>query len=389
MRVPANIEGLYVHVPFCDGKCFYCAFYSVPYSVGRADEWIQAVRKEARQLTVEHGRIKPKTVYFGGGTPTLLSASQVRALCDVLREELFSCDWSPEDVEEWTIESNPAGATSTMFRQWREVGVNRVSVGVQSLRDASLELLGRRHRLIDIESCIEAVHESGIVNWGVDLIACVPGLDAAVWCEMLRRVVQWGPKHVSVYALTAEEGSVLLDAVCGGGIQLLDSEQQLDMLILAEDVLCAAGYERYEISNYSRPGFACRHNLACWRGRNYLGLGCAAASRIGRRRWTNRANLDDYIASLQAGTAPVREEDRLDTTLDAVERLIFGLRLAEGVDLSVVKRESGCETSVLESWGRTLSRLVREGLVEGGGEKWRLTRRGRELADHVAVELMP
>lgn len=389
MRAPVSIEGLYVHVPFCDGKCTYCAFYSVPYSADGSDRWLRAVEMESRQLSAQYGRIAPDTLYFGGGTPTILAPAQVRRLVEVIRQELLVPGWSANRATEWTVEANPVRLTPDVLAQWRDMGVTRISLGVQSLRDDVLALLGRRHTVADAESCIGAIREAGFPSWSVDLIACVPGVSQESWREMLARVVEWKPRHVSVYALTAEEGSALLDAVDRGEIALPDDDEQLDMLSSAEDVLSASGYLRYEISNYALPGHACLHNLSCWRGKNYLGLGCAASSRVGRRRWTNLSRLDPYVEALYAGTVPAREEDWLDSTLDAAERLVFGLRMAEGVDLSVVEADSGCDPAVLHRWVTILARLAREGLTEERAGCWCLTRRGRDLADHVAVELMP
>lgn len=389
MRAPVNIEGLYVHVPFCDGKCAYCAFYSVPYSADRADRWLRAVAAEARQLSQQYGRMAPETLYFGGGTPTILSPAQARQLVEVIREELLVPGWSARTAAEWTVEANPVGLTADVLMQWRGMGVTRVSLGVQSLRDDVLMLLGRRHTAADVEDSVGAIRAAGFSNWSVDLIACVPGVSRESWRQMLCRVVEWEPKHVSVYALTAEEGSALLEAVHRGDLALPGDEEQLGMLSSAGDVLAASGYLRYEISNYALPGHACLHNLSCWRGRNYLGLGCAASSRVGRRRWTNPARLDPYVKAWLAGMPPDREEDLLDSTLDASERLVFGLRMAEGVDLEGVIRDSGCDAALRHRWLDTLARLAREGLTEHREGYWRLTRRGRDLADHVAVELMP
>lgn len=389
MHAPPRIDGLYVHVPFCDGKCSYCAFYSVPYAAGQAQAWLGAVEKEAEQLAAEAGRIAPQTVYFGGGTPTLLPEAHIEALVQSIRRALFEPDWSPRGGIEWTVEANPGSLAPRLLRRLEAMGVNRISLGVQSLQDDALAMLGRRHRVSDVEFSVAAIRASGIENWGVDMIACVPGVEEESWAGMLRRVTAWEPKHVSVYALTAEEGAALTDAIHRGATALQDGERQLRMLAIAEETLGEAGFLRYEISNYAKPGFACKHNLACWQGGNYLGLGCAAASRVGHKRWLTAANLKSYVERLAADGKPDREVDLLTSETDAVERMVFGLRMTTGVDLVEIRRTTDCPDALVEGWGGILSRLSREGLVERQGCRWRLTPRGRDLADHVAVELMP
>jgi oxygen-independent coproporphyrinogen-3 oxidase len=216
-----------------------------------------------------------------------------------------------------------------------------------------------------------------VENFGLDLIAGVPGFAAAVWREALDRAVALAPRHVSVYALTDEEGTRLNGAVARGETALLTDEEQLAALAAAEKVLTAAGYRRYEISNYAKPGFECRHHCACWRGGEYLGLGPAAASHVGLERWTNRPDLAAYLAALEQGRLPPRELDHLTPALKAMERVVFGLRMAEGISAAVAA-----------DYVPALRELRKKGLVTFRRRRWSLTARGRELADAVAVELM-
>ena len=266
----------------------------------------------------------------------------------------------------------------------RSQGVNRISLGVQSFDDRVLRQLGRRHSVEDVTVAVQAIHEAGYTNWSVDLIACVPGVSLAEWRETLRAALALNPPHMSVYALTSEEGSMLELDRKEGRASLLDDDEQLAMLAEAAAMLQAAGLNQYEISNFARPGFECRHNLSCWRGADYLGLGCAAASRVGNRRWVNTPNLESYLAG---GT---RDAEILTPVTDAVERLVFGLRMIEGVDLDAILDQTGMTASGLATqWRKTLGRLQEEGMVVHDGPRWRLTKKGLALADHVAVELMP
>jgi oxygen-independent coproporphyrinogen-3 oxidase len=379
MNEPHRIEGLYVHVPFCDGKCGYCGFYSVPYEAGLAHRWLDAVHGEKALIERQYGRLKPDTVYFGGGTPTLLSTQELDRLAELV------AGWGGT---EWTIEANPGSVDVTKLDALRAAGVNRISLGVQAVSDSVLRFLGRRHTVADTRAAVSAVCEAGFDNWGIDLIACVPGVSVNAWEATVRVALDMAPRHVSVYALTREEGSALARRLDSGDIRLLDEDEQLAMLEVAERTLCVAGYERYEISNYALPGFACRHNLACWRGRDYIGLGCAASSRVGALRWTNRADVGAYVAALHAGRRPPLDQDPLSPVTDATERLIFGLRLAEGIDVAAVVAGARLgESAAGEHWRRTLATLREKGLATVDGSRWRLTPRGRDLADHVAVEL--
>ena len=380
MREPTRIEGLYVHVPFCDGKCGYCAFYSVRYEPALADTWLRALLAEAEHRRSQLGPFVPETIYFGGGTPTLLSAGQLEPLLGL------AC---LGQGGEWTVEANPGSVDTEKLRRLRVRGVNRISLGVQSMDDRHLALLGRRHTVADIRAAVTSIEAAGFDNWSLDLIACVPGVSRTDWERTLGEAVALEPRHVSVYALTGEEGSALARKLESGAVSLLNDDEQLAMLDTAEEILGAAGFRRYEISNYAQPGHECRHNLACWQGRDYVGLGCAASSRVAARRWTNRPDLAAYVQALECGRLPPGDEEELSPSTDAVERLVFGLRMTEGVDVEAVMDATGLSGSpVAAIWYRTFARLQGDGLVQGDGNRWHLTRRGREVADHVAVELM-
>ncbi len=384
MTVPAvdgAPTGLYVHVPFCDGRCGYCAFYSVSYEERLARRWLEAVRREYLLVVEREGAPSFETVYIGGGTPTVLSLPLLEELLEWIRERTGGAR-----VVEWSVEANPGSATFEKLAGMRDAGVTRLSLGVQALQEARLRWLGRRHTVAEAEAAYHAAREAGFRNVGVDLIAGGAYAGRREWRETLSRVVEWGPEHVSVYALTVEEGTALGSNAVWKGEGEEEEQRTVQRLHEAAEILEGAGYCRYEISNYARPGFACRHHVACWRGERYLGLGPSAASHVGMRRWTNRADLDDYLNRLEAGAFPAREEEELSGATKAVERLIFGLRMAEGVDLRVVTQEGGKEEK--ERWRTVLKRLGAGGLVEGGGDRWRLTPLGMDFADTVAVELM-
>ena len=383
----AALQHLYVHVPFCDGKCHYCGFYS-----GVADEetrraYAPLPGRELRLLAGEDAAAPfgvPRTIYFGGGTPALLGEGGLRELAAGLRETV-----ALEGAEEWTVELNPTGVTRALAATLRDLGVNRVSIGAQCFDDAVLRGLGRRNTVQDVIQAVEAVRAAGLTNIGLDLIAGLPGVSPELWRASLVQAVTMDVPHISVYALSLEPGARLAQAVAAGAIALPDAEAQLAALATAEEGLGAAGLARYEISNYARPGSECRHNLACWRGEDYIGLGPSSSSRAGLRRWTNHADLGGYARDIAKDLLPPREEEELEPPADAEERLVFGMRLQEGVNPAAFAGRYPAAAPRVEEWTATLTRLERQELTtrtaDGG---WRLTPRGREVADAVVAELV-
>jgi oxygen-independent coproporphyrinogen-3 oxidase len=381
-EMPAH---LYVHVPFCDGKCHYCGFFSVVaapsvielYSGLPADEF-----DRRRTAFPQLGSAPLRTVYMGGGTPAMLGCDGMKRLAHSLAERL------PFDaVEEWTVELNPVSASADFLRALSSLGVNRLSIGVQSFDDDTLARVGRRHTAEEACAAVKRAQDAGFANTGIDLIAGLPGVTPALWAETLERALTLNLTHLSVYALTLEPDTPLA-AQAAAGLVLPDDAAQLSALAQAEDLLGRGGFARYEISNYARPGYECRHNLGVWRGNDYLGLGPAAASRIGRARWTNSEDLEEYIASFSRKTDLPGTFETLTEQDDATERALFALRLAEGIDPAADAQRFSELHAQAERWENRLAELARHGITERGGRRWRLTARGREVCDAVLRELV-
>lgn len=378
-------EHLYIHVPFCDGKCHYCGFYSVMAEPRLTSLYHGLPACELTQALAAHPETAHeavRTVYMGGGTPALLGCDGLRRLTESLSAIL------PLDaVEEWTVELNPASVTSELLKTLLALGVNRISIGVQSFDDATLARIGRRH---SAETALRAIHlaqDAGFENTGIDLIAGLPGVTTAEWLSTLQQATSLKLMHLSVYALSLEPGTVLSRQAAAGNLKIPDDEAQLAALTQAEAALTQVGFVRYEISNYALPGFECRHNLGVWRGNDFLGLGPAAASRIGYRRWTNEDDLADYIEALAEAREPPRTDETLDATDDAMERTVFALRLNEGLDPFADARRFPALRDRAEIWEERLERLARQGITERGGRRWHLTARGREVCDAAIREL--
>jgi len=379
---PAAPFGVYVHFPFCKSRCHYCAFYFV---VGRAearDRYVDAVAAEAARAADDPrfaGR-EADSIYFGGGTPSLLPPVDVARVVEVVR-----ASFPLRDGAEISLEANPDGLTAEHLRALREAGVNRLTLGWQSLRMENLRLLTRTHSAGDAERALEHARAAGFDNVGVDLIFGVPGQTVAAWEEELARAAALGPEHVSAYELTIEEGTRIAKRHAAGRYPLPGEDERARMFTATGDVLAAHGVHRYEISNFARPGFECRHNLAGWRSGDLLGLGASAASHVANARWTNVKDLDEYARRVEAGEDAVEETEVLDDATWAAEDLYLGLRTSEGIDAAArLERVDGAARARLH---RVLDSAVRDGLAEGI-RAIRLTRRGLLLADTVFDALL-
>ena len=376
---------LYIHVPFCDGKCHYCGFYSVVAAPGIIALYSDLPACEL-SLVLEAfpgiTREPLRTIYMGGGTPAMLGSDGLKRLTDSL------CARLPFDaVEEWTVELNPASATPALLKTLRSLGVNRISIGVQSLDDATLARIGRRHTAETACLAVRTAQDEGFSNTGIDLIAGLPGVTSELWQATLERSATLDLKHISVYALSLEPGT-LLAAQVAAGLELPNDDAQLAALAQAEALLDQTGFNRYEISNYAQDGFECRHNLGIWRGNDYLGLGPAAASRIGRSRWTNSEDLAEYIEALVQNKRLPGVQEKMKEADDATERALFALRLSEGIDPYADAQRFPALQDRAESWEQRFEGLARQGITERGGRRWRLTARGREVCDAVLRELV-
>jgi oxygen-independent coproporphyrinogen-3 oxidase len=372
----SHMRHIYVHVPFCDGKCSYCGFYSKIGSDAEIGSYLRCLEKEMDLVFGGNGCATPETVYFGGGTPSILGSAHLERLCSLLLNRI-----STSELVEWTIEANPGTLTAGKLRVLKNAGVNRVSIGVQSLDDDVLRQIGRRHNAADLASTVDLLRSHGMDNISLDLIAGLPGVDSAKWRQTLKRTVAFQPAHLSVYALNIEHGSEFGRRVLAGDLKPPDDDSVIEALDETEQILEPAGYAHYETSNYALPSRECRHNLAYWRGKDYIGFGPAASSRIGLKRWTNVPDFGGYLAALDRDHLPPREEEVVSPKTDAAERLMFAFRLSEGVDI----RAFSTDEKLLSEWNSTLTKLAAEELVEQRGARWVPTKLGRLMADRIAA----
>jgi len=375
---------LYFHIPFCQRKCGYCDFNSFDSPGMSLDEYESLLMNElagtARRLPVSG----VPTVYFGGGTPSLLRPGQVAHLLRSA-DNRFHIDG---DVE-ITLEVNPGTVTPASLAGYRDAGINRLSVGVQSLDDRELALLGRIHSAAQAAETVRGARRAGFANIGLDLMHSLPGQSLGRWEQTLRRAVDLGPEHISAYGLSIEEGTPFASLVARGEITTIDPELAADMFELTSDFLTSAGYVHYEISNFALPGCSSRHNRVYWRRGNYLGFGAGAHSFVRQPgfglRWENPPALAEYAALLH-GEA-IRHAEQVVSREDAMAEFFFlGLRLLEGVDLEEFSGEFGIDAET--RFPGTVERNVDAGLLCREGALVRFTRRGTMLANRVLADFV-
>jgi len=351
-----KVEHLYVHVPFCAAKCHYCAFYSEAGSAEKMSAYVDAVVAELGRYA---DQLQPKTIFFGGGTPSLLPAGLMRRILERI---------PAQQATEWTVECNPATVSTEKAKLFREFGVNRISMGVQALDDAMLEVLGRIHTEDSAVRSYEKLRAAGVENINLDLMFGLPGQTVENWQETLRRAIALQPEHLSTYCLILEEDTEFWRLFQAGHIKP-NEEHELRMYELAMETLAAAGYRQYEISNFAKPGRECRHNIAYWEGKDYLGIGPSACSTIGDRRWQNSSQIENWTMT---------NEERMTPELRASECAAFGMRMNAGVPAELVRGR----------WDREISELLSAELVQWRSGRLQPTRRGILFADEVAAEFV-
>ncbi len=374
----ADSLGLYIHVPFCAKRCHYCSFNTAPLEDGAFARYRVALARELDLLAALPWapRVRLATVFFGGGTPSLLEPSDLAALVDRIRRRL--------DLEvdaEITIECNPESVTRAKLEGYRRAGVNRVSLGVQSLDDGALAGLGRLHDGRGARAAFEATRDAGFVNVSVDLMYGLPGLDVAGWTAAVQAVLDWGPEHLSAYGLTLDGGSLWGATGVAG---LPPEETVVAQYWALARVAAARGFEHYEISNYARPGFRSRHNQSYWRAAEYLAAGPGACGYVGRVRYANAKATPRWCESLEAGGLPVDSHESLTPRQQLAERLILGLRTSDGVPAAWLDARLTDD----EPLGRRVAAWEAEKLLARAGGRARLTEQGFLLSDALFVELL-
>ena len=369
-----NAIGLYVHVPFCPQHCPYCGFAVVTGKRDLHEHYVDAVCRELADRGKETG-VRFATVFFGGGTPSRLDTHH---LSRILETADRVCGL--EEKCEISIEANPGREDRVRFDDLQKAGFNRISIGAQSFRDSSLKKLGRLHSAADAEAAFERARAAGFASVNLDLIFAVPEVPRRDWVQTLDTALRLSPDHVSTYSLTVEEGTVLERRIASGRIRPQSAEEEAEQFSLGIETLSQAGYEHYEVSNFSRPGHRCRHNWAYWSRGEYLGVGLSAHSHLkGVRSW-NSANFHGYLSAVEGGNSAEAGREAIDQSTENRERLFLGLRTSDGVALSERER-------LQLRRGLKQVQLLREGYLELGDSRLRLTPKGIPVADAISIEI--
>jgi putative oxygen-independent coproporphyrinogen III oxidase len=368
--------GLYIHIPFCKSKCPYCDFYSIT-TTDQIEAFVSALEAEARLYRDQFPAFD--SLFLGGGTPSWLGEAQIAGLMKNLRRHFT---FGPDS--EITLEANPDDVTPEKLAIWRDLGINRLSLGVQSLDEAELRFLGRRHTARQAATAIELIRAAGFANLGLDLMYGLPGQTTDPWLQTLEKAMGFNPEHLSCYQLTVEAGETttlrtpLARRMARGEISLPDAETQREFFLLTASFLTARGYRHYEVANFAREEhYVCRHNVKYWTRTPYLGLGPAAHSFKAGRRWWNIASVADYGASLNAGQPPVAGEESLTPDQIRLERLCLGFRTREGVSLATIREHPGGDAIV--------ATLTQAGLVRVEGDRVMATASGLVVADRLPL----
>ena len=379
--------GIYIHIPFCRARCSYCDFATGMYESELAARYVQAVATEitAGREVEQPGDVD--TIYFGGGTPSLLTPAQIEQILKAVRDRFKVLDGA-----EMTIELNPgdggisAASKREKLLEFRRCGINRASFGAQTFDDRELKQLGRTHSSSDIYSTFNHLREAGFENINFDLIAGLPNQTMGGWKRNLNEALKLRPEHLSLYLLDVHEGTPLADQIKRGLRPAPDDDLAAEMYRVLIGEVVAAGYEHYEISNFCLPGFESRHNTKYWTGAPYYGFGCSAHSYDGRRlRWSDERDAANYVGLVENGKSPIVERTNLSDEEARSESIFLGLRLMRGVDLQSHRARFGKD--LRQEHGGELDRLEEAGLIRTDRDVLKLTMRGALLSNEVFAAL--
>lgn len=380
---------LYIHIPFCVRKCAYCDFLSFSSNDDTKQRYVDALIKEIEYEAYKYKEKMVSSVFIGGGTPSSLSTG----LISKIMETVHSCYEVSSDAE-ITIECNPGTITREKLEEYRDCGINRLSIGLQSADDAELMMLGRIHNYKTFLENYELARVCGFKNINVDLISGLPGQKLVDFENTLKKVIGLKPEHISSYSLIIEEGTPFFDSYGEGKElekELPDEEEDRDIYHRTREILEAAGYHQYEISNYAKNGYECRHNIGYWTRTEYVGFGIGAASLVGEIRWKNCMDLERYILICtnisdenRTGIDRIKEAiESLDARSRMEEYIFLGLRLVRGVDIEDFKRTFGVELLDVAEYKKHTEKMLKEGLLISDDNRICLSKKGLDLANYV------
>lgn len=376
---------LYIHIPFCVRKCHYCDFLSAPSDEQTRQQYTEALCREIISYKDMAAEYEVSTVFFGGGTPSLLSVEQFERIIGVIRNTFFV----DRTEVEFTVECNPGTLTEELLLCMKRLGVNRLSIGLQSADDAELKLLGRIHSYEEFLESFRLARAAGFDNINVDLMQALPGQTVQSFYVTLQKIIALQPEHISAYSLIIEENTRFYEWYGEDSDKLPSEDTERDIYKMTQEILKDAGYIQYEISNYAKPGYECRHNCGYWTGTEYLGLGLGASSYIKETRFEQTSHLAEYLAGYSAVT-DCQIERKNSHSLSKEERMeefmFLGLRLCAGVSRTEFAERFGTDYEAV--YGEVTAGLLKQGLLQEEGERLSLTELGRDLSNRVLAEFL-
>jgi oxygen-independent coproporphyrinogen III oxidase len=376
-----NQVGLYIHIPFCKSRCSYCSFFSTTNSLDLQEQYFNALKSEfsSYKEILEDKTIQ--TIYFGGGTPSLVKSHLIKNFF----EYIISNFHVSQDFEA-TIECNPDSITQQKLLTYKQSGMNRISLGLQAFQDRILKLLDRAHTVDQFLSRYELIKKIGFKNINIDLIFGIPNQTFADWKETLKKVIEIKPTHISCYSLETDNNSPLAQKISQEILKLPSENLNRQMYYFAKQALRNTNYIQYEISNFSRPGFECKHNLMFWQGYDYIGIGAGAHSKFGSQHYQNIKNITKYIRNVENNNNTRGNIVKLSKNDEILEYIVVGLRLSRGLNLHAFEKKFN--QSILTLYPNQIRNLAKENLVEVNYGNLKLTEKGMDLENKVLAEFI-
>lgn len=373
--------GLYIHIPFCIKKCKYCDFNSFKLNVDEKRKYLNSLKRE---MELYKGNLEDKiidSVFVGGGTPSILNEGEIKILFQNIKN-----NFQIKDSAEITMECNPGTLTLNKLKTMKECGVNRLSIGLQAVQNNHLEYIGRVHTYEEFEKNYYQAKEVGFENINIDLMYALPNQSKEEWMESLEKVVKLNPTHISAYSLILEENTELFNMYEKYEFKLLDEDADIEMYEYTINYLKSNGYNQYEISNYAKKGFECKHNILYWKCENYVGLGVSASGFLNEKRYNNLCELNKYEEMIHSGKKPIEWEEKLSIKDEIEENIFLGLRMNEGIKFKDFHEKYNLNFE--EEYKNEIDKLKKIKLIETTDEGMKLTQKGREISNSVFVEFM-
>lgn len=373
--------GLYIHIPFCISKCKYCDFNSYKLDLDEKRKYLNAIEKEMKFYKEEIRGKEIDTIFIGGGTPSILNQNEIKFLFNNIKS-----NFKIKNDAEITMECNPGTLTLDKLNTMKECGVNRLSIGLQAVQNKHLEYIGRIHTYEEFQKNYYQAKEVGFENINIDLMYALPNQSKKDWMESLEKVVKLNPTHISAYSLILEENTELFNMYEKNEFKLLDEDTDIEMYEYTIKYLKSHGYNQYEISNYAKEGFECKHNILYWKCKNYVGLGASASGFLNEIRYNNFCELDKYEGIIHSGKKPIEWKEKLSIKDKIEESIFLGLRMNEGIEFKHFHEKYN--VNFREVYKNEINKLEKMKLIEISDKGMKLTQKGREISNSIFVEFI-